>query len=249
MSDQVDDFLVHYGVMGMKWGKRKGEETSGGKSPRVGRRDRRLTEHANYKQDFVQKKDVYRIVAHTGNRPLKDIAYVSTNNVDNQRYIHILNNTLSAKMFKQARYETQMVLGPREPLKAPSITKAEDEMYKLYQSNPKVQKFVKDNQHYFGDNPPKDKINQIMNTAIVDDDVMFDGAVAMRKEVKSHFQKLGYNSLLDQNDIREGLAKSPLIVFDPDKTLRIVSKSKIDDVVKKAATTTYKETKLSGYLG
>jgi hypothetical protein len=57
-------FLVHFGVKGMKWGVR---------------RDQRLSSSRYYKRDFVQKKDVYRVVAATGSRKLKDIAYVSTN--------------------------------------------------------------------------------------------------------------------------------------------------------------------------
>jgi hypothetical protein len=229
-SITVEDFLEHNGVKGMKWGVRK---------------DERLTGHANYTKDFTQKDNVYRIVAAQGSRKLSDIAYVSSNDVDNKRYIHILNHTISARLIKSARYEKQLVLGPKEPLRAPSITKAESEMQKLYKTSPAFQKFVKDNELYFGENPDAKKLNQLTNTALVDDDALFAGSIAVRPVIKQHFQKLGYNSMLDQNDIREGLAKSPLIVFDPEKTLRVVSQSKIDDVIKKAATKTYKETRKS----
>jgi hypothetical protein len=248
------DLLMHYGVKGMRWGVRKDESSSGtpaAKPQRMSRnekRDARLASSEFYSKDFVQRKDVYRIVAGTGSRKLKDIAYVSTNDVDNQRYIHILNHTISARLIKSARYEKQIVLGPKVPLKAPSVQKAEAEIKKLHDSSPTFQKFVKDNEVYFGQNPDGKKINQIMNTAFVDDDNLFTGAIKMRQEVKQHFQKLGYNSMLDQNDMREGLAKTPLIVFDPEKTLRVVSQSKIDNVIKAAATQKYKDTNASNWI-
>lgn len=225
----VDEFLAHFGVKGMKWGVRK---------------DRRISGHENYNKDFVQKDNVFRIVANAGSRRLKDISYVSTNDIDNQRYIHILNHTISARLFKAGKYEKQLILGPTEPLRAPSIKKVEGEMQKLRETSPAVKKFVKDNEHYFNEkvmNDPK-KFNQMINVAMVDDNVIFQGSKKMRQDVKVHFQKLGYNSLLDQNDIREGLAKKPLIVFDPEKTLRVVSTSKIDAVIKANATKTFKET-------
>ncbi len=224
----IDDevYLEHFGKKGMRWGVRKD----------------RIASSKHYDKDFVHKTDVYRILAKSGSRSLKDISYVSTNDIDNKRYIHILNNTISARLFKDSRYEKQLVLGSNKPLKAPSLKKTEVEIKNLYDSNPIVKKFVKDNELYFGKNPNAKQLSQIINTALVDNNVLFDGSVRMRQEVKKHFQSRGYNSLLDQNDIKEGLAKTPLIVFDPEKTLRVVSKSKIDDVIKKSAKKTYKET-------
>lgn len=35
MSEQTDDFLAHYGVPGMRWGKRKGGSTTSGKKASV----------------------------------------------------------------------------------------------------------------------------------------------------------------------------------------------------------------------
>lgn len=231
MGTDTQTFLEHYGVKGMRWGVRKD----------------RIKDHSNYDTDFVHKAAVYRILAKTGSRKLKDISYVSTNDIDNQRYIHILNHTISARLFKDSRYEKQLILGPVKPLKAPSIKKAEEEMQELYTKSPVLKRFVKDNELYFGENPDRAKLNQIVNTALVDNNIMFTGSVRMRREVKEHFQAKGYNSLLDQNDIKEGLAKDPLIVFDPEKTLRVVSQSKIDAVIKKSATKTFKDMKKAGF--
>lgn len=49
MSDQADDFLEHYGVKGMKWGKRKGslsERAQGSASDRYARKEASLTKAA-----------------------------------------------------------------------------------------------------------------------------------------------------------------------------------------------------------
>lgn len=231
----MDDYLEHYGVKGMRWGHRRE------------RREARLDRSRYATVDFKHSDKVYRILADEGNRPLSDIAYVSTNDLDNTRYIHILNHTIAARLIKGARYNTQLVLGPTTQLRAPSLKRAEIEINKLATTNPVVKKFVKDNELYFGVNPTPRHLNQILNTAFVDDDRLFDGAVAMRAEVKNHFKKLGYNSLLDQNDMREGLAKTPLVVFDPEKTLRVVSKTKIDEVIKTSATKTYKQMQKEAY--
>ena len=228
---QASTHLAHFGVKGMRWGVR---------NDRIGSSE-------YYNKGFSQTDPVYRILSKSGSRKLSDVAYVSTNDVDNNRYIHILNHTISARLVKDARYETQLVLGSKVPLRAPSIKVAEAEMQKLHEANPVVQKFVKDNELYFGKNPTPAKLNQILNTALVDNDVLFEGSTKMRAEVKAHFKRKGYNSMLDLNDIRSGLAKTPLIVFDPERTLSIVSKSKIDDVIKAASTKVYKETKKSGY--
>ncbi len=225
-------YLEHFGVRGMKWGIRKN----------------RIANSKHYNKDFIHNNNVYRIVSSSGSRKLKDISYVSTNDIDNQRYIHILNHTVSARLFKSARYERQLILGPTVPLKSPSIKKAETEMQRLHDKSPIIKKFVKDNELYFGTNPDPTKLNHIINTALVDDNRMFTGSKQMRQEVKNHFLAKGYNSLIDQNDVREGLAKSPLVVFNPESTLRVVSQSKIDKIIEDASTKTYKETRKSGWV-
>lgn len=152
MSDQdVDAFLEHFGIRGMKWGVRK----------------TRVVNSEHYNKEFIHKDNVYRIVSRSGSRKLKDVSYVSTNDIDNQRYVHILNHTVSARLFKSARYEKQLILGPTVPLKAPSIKKAEIEMKRLHDKSPIIKKFVKDNELYFGTNPDIAKPNHIINTAFV----------------------------------------------------------------------------------
>lgn len=55
MSDYTDDFLEHYGVVGMKWGKHKsgsggsGGSSSGGKKARIDKTDLKIARKAIYK--------------------------------------------------------------------------------------------------------------------------------------------------------------------------------------------------------
>lgn len=67
MSEQTDDFLAHYGVAGMKWGRRKGGLVTRAKSAasdRIARREQTLTKaSARFAPATSKKQAVKRVAA------------------------------------------------------------------------------------------------------------------------------------------------------------------------------------------
>lgn len=64
---EVDDFLAHYGVKGMKWGKRKAQDSSSTGERRLSRKEHRAKVKKE-QSDFYQKK-VDRMIEEAVNDP------------------------------------------------------------------------------------------------------------------------------------------------------------------------------------
>jgi len=64
--------------------------------------------------------------------------------------------------------------------------------------------------------------------------------------MRETYQAKGYHALRDENDIRAGIAKAPIIIFSPEKSLKVVGKQTIDDKLRKANKAKLKQYKKNG---
>lgn len=64
---------------------------------------------------------------------------------------------------------------------------------------------------------------------------MFSSTGNVKKEFYKQIQTDGYNMIRDENDVESGYAKSPIILLDGSKSLKIESQAKIDERMRKEA--------------
>lgn len=210
-----NNYLAHYGVKGMKWGVRRyrnedGSLTSLGKRRKSG--------------DIVIDKgaEVHRIVPKSwleNEKKYSGHAYASYKKEDTQRYRDF------AKMFGDGDNYVDMTFKAKDLIISPSRKKRVDEFIKLVDSNPEFRESLIKHTR----NPlvfvPKRKINDLKNPK--NRDAVYEKfaylLVSKRDLRDPYFKSLesqGYSMILDDADIRGGISKAPIIVFDRNKSLK-----------------------------
>lgn len=208
-------YLAHHGVKGMRWGVRRYQNKDGTYTP-LGKRRKR--------GDIVIDKgaDVHRIVPKTwleNEKKYSGHAYASYKKEDTQRYRDF------AKMFGNGDNYVDMTFKAKDLIVSPSRKKRVDEFVKLVDSDPEFRKSLIKNTR----NPlvfvPKRKIKDLKNPK--NRDAVYEKfaylLVSKRDLRDPYFKRLesqGYSMVLDDADIRGGISKAPVIVFDRNKSLK-----------------------------
>lgn len=208
-------YLAHYGVKGMKWGVRKYRNKDGTYAS--------LDKHRRRGDIVIDKgADVHRIVPKSwleNEKKYSGHAYASYKKEDTQRYRDF------AKMFGDGDNYVDMTFKAKDLIVSPSRKKRVDEFVKLVDSDPEFRKSLIKNTR----NPlvfvPKRKIKDLKNPK--NRDAVYEKfaylLVSKRDLRDPYFKRLesqGYSMILDDADIKAGISKAPVIIFDRNKSLK-----------------------------
>lgn len=240
--------IKHFGIKGMRWGVRK-ERASAIPAP-IG-----VTMRRDGSIDVRPGANLQRLARSNGkSMPLKDITYASLNDYDNSRYIKIIGG----KGFFGGGRDQVLTLQATKPIKAPSV----DEATKIVsEMMVKDAAFRKINTDPLG-NPISSKELKKLETEPTgktakawydhtNQKMTFDkeydpGAPFAQKKVREELGRRGFNALRDENDVRAGIAKAPIIIFNPQDSLKVTRVSDINDQLRSANKAKMKSYKRNG---
>ena len=254
MNEYYISELTHHGIKGMRWGirrfqKKDGSLTAAGKkrySPEeLGRNPVQKGVSVNSDGSISISKGVslQRLVS-DNSRPLKDITYASVLEYDNAKYIKYIGG----KGLLGGGRDKVLSIRANEDLKAPSMDEASKIMVDLLSKNPEFRKRFKNS---FNDEPVSDKELAKMqqdptgadakawydelNVSMTFSQSFDKNAPYIQKTFSDALQKKGYNMLRDENDFQNKVAKAPVIILNPEKTLSVVSMTTITDELRGAS--------------
>lgn len=239
MGGTVDDFLMHYGVKGMRWGIRKSEVPASVPGP-ISREGITINRDGSFK---IEKGAVIqRLVRSNGKSlPLKDITYASINAYDDARYIKAIGGK---GVFGGGRDQI-LKIEATKVIKAPPVSEATriisekiltDEKYRndlsVVIGGPIRQKDLDEIRA-----DPAGKTAQTFyhaaNASLTFDASSLKEISNVQAVFRETFLGRGFNAVRDENDALS-LSKSPVIIFSPETSLRVVSTTTITDTVRRA---------------
>lgn len=257
--------LQHYGIKGMRWGvrrfqKKDGSLTKAGKerySPEsLGRTavPKGVSVNADGSISVSKGTSLQRLVS-DNSRPMKDLTYASVLEYDNAKYVKYIGGK---GLFGGGR-DKVLSIRANEDLKAPSMDEASKIMVDLLSNNPEFRKRFKNS---FNNEPVSDKELAKMKKDPTGSDAKawydelnismtfspdFDeNAPFVQKTFSKALQDKGYNMLRDENDFQNKVAKAPVIILNPEKTLSVVSMTNITDELRAASKETLNDYKKLG---
>lgn len=244
--------LEHFGVKGMHWGVRKDNPVSAPSD--FQNKGVHVNRDGSIKLD--KGASIQRLVSSKSgrSRELKDITYASINEYDNAQYIKYIGGRST---FLSSRDQI-LSIKVTQNIKAPSLDEAVRTHSKLMLNDPEFREKTHD---IIGSKVRNKELEEIRrdpggktariwytnsNTGLVNDERHDKGASYVRETMQKTFESKGYNALRDENDTSFDLAKTPIVIFNPEKSLKVTTVTQITKEVQKANKQKLKMYKQSG---
>lgn len=247
MSTYSEYYLAHHGIKGMRWGVRRYQNKDGSLTPagkkRYSPEDLGRTpvqKGVSVKSDgsiTISKGVSLQRLVNDQSRNFKDVTYASVLEWDNAKYVKYIGG----KGFFGGGRDKVLSLKANEDLKAPSMDEASRIMVEMLQTN---QQFRSSFKNMLGNTVNDKELDRMtkdptgptakawydeLNVSMTFTPDFDPAAPYIQKTFSEALQKKGYNMLRDENDFQNKVAKAPVIILNPQKTLTVTSVTDITD--------------------
>ncbi len=245
--------LMHHGVKGMRWGIRRYQNKDGSLTPAGKKRyspeelgrtpvQKGVTVNADGSITVSKGTSLQRLTSDKS-RPLQDITYASMLEYDNAKYIKYIGG----KGFFGGGRDKVLSMKANEDLKAPSMDEASKIMVDMLNTNPKFRNSFTNCLGNTVSDKELEKMNKDptgstakawydeLNVSMTFSPDFDPSAPYIQKIFSDALQKKGYNMLRDENDFQNKVAKAPVIILNPQRTLSVVGMTDITDKLRSSS--------------
>ena len=207
--------LTHHGIKGQKWGVRRFQNKDGSLTP-AGKK--RYDDN-----DIVVRKgdEIHRIIPKEWlerEKTLSGHAYATFKKEDTERYKYF------ARLFGNGDNYVDMTFKAKDVIVSPSKQKRVDEFIKLMDSNPTARKALLKSTRSPLCFMPKSTLNKLDDPKKAEKAFRkFSYLLVSNRDLRDPYfkelEKQGYSMVIDDADAMGGISKSPVIIFDRNKSL------------------------------